>query len=91
MRRPRHQRNVSRRVPLVKSRRIETRRRSVPGMRQSTSDSLGKIEEPVMDQRVVHSPNQARQGRKDGVVRYVLLISMLLVVIAFAVAYTLSV
>ena len=44
-----------------------------------------------MDQRVVHTPNQARQGRKSGVVRYVLLISTLLVVIAFAVAYTLSV
>jgi hypothetical protein len=44
-----------------------------------------------MDQRIVESPNRARQGRKDGVVRYVLLISTLLVVIAFAVAYTLSV
>jgi hypothetical protein len=50
-----------------------------------------RIEEPVMDQRIVHSPNQARQGRKSGVVRYVLLISTVLVVIAFAVAYTLSV
>ena len=44
-----------------------------------------------MDQRIVESPNRARQGRKTGVVRYVLLISTLLVVIAFAVAYTLSV
>jgi hypothetical protein len=82
---------VCRRAPRVKSRRIETRRRSVPGIRQPTSGSLGNIEEPVMDQRIVHSPNQARQGRKSGVVRYVLLISTLLVVIAFAVAYTLSV
>jgi hypothetical protein len=44
-----------------------------------------------MDQRIVESPEQARQGRKYGVMRYVLLISTLLVVIAFAVAYTLSV
>jgi hypothetical protein len=44
-----------------------------------------------MDQRIVHSPTQVRQGRNSGVVRYVLLISTLLVVIAFAVAYTLSV
>ncbi len=51
----------------------------------------GQNEGPVMDRRIVHSPNQARQGRKYGVVRYVLLISTLLVVIAFAVAYTLSV
>jgi hypothetical protein len=44
-----------------------------------------------MDQRIVQSPTNARQGRKTGVVRYVLLISTLLVVIAFAVAYRLSV
>ena len=44
-----------------------------------------------MDQRIVQSPIKARQGRKYGVVRYVLLISTVLVVIAFAVAYTLSV
>ena len=44
-----------------------------------------------MDQRIVQSPTKARQGRKYGIVRYVLLISTLLVVIAFAVAYTLSV
>jgi hypothetical protein len=50
-----------------------------------------KIEEPIMDQRIVESPEQARQGRKYSVMRYVLLISTLLVVIAFAVAYTLSV
>ena len=44
-----------------------------------------------MDQRIIQSPTKARQGRKSGVMRYVLLISTLLVVIAFAVAYTLSV
>jgi hypothetical protein len=60
-------------------------------MRQPTWGSLGNIEGAIMDQRIVLSPNQVRQGRKFGVVRYVLLISTLLVVIAFAVAYTLSV
>jgi hypothetical protein len=60
-------------------------------MRQPTWGSLGNIEGGIMDQRIVLSPDQARQGRKSGVVRYVLLISTLLVVIAFAVAYTLSV
>ena len=44
-----------------------------------------------MDERIIKSPSQARQGSKSGVVRYVLAISTLLVVIAFAVAYTLSV
>ena len=44
-----------------------------------------------MDQRVVETPHRARQGQKPGVVRYVLAISLLLVVILFAVAYTISV
>ena len=44
-----------------------------------------------MDQRIVETPSRARQGRKSGVVRYVLLISTALVVIAFAVAYMTSV
>ena len=43
-----------------------------------------------MDQRVVESPQQASQGQKPGVVRYVLAISLLLVVILFAVAYVIS-
>ena len=86
MRRPGHAANVSPRAPPVKARRIETRRRSVPGMRQSA-----QIEGPIMDQRIVQTPTKARQGLKSGVVRYVLLISTLLVVIAFAVAYRLSV
>jgi hypothetical protein len=41
--------------------------------------------------RVVESPIRARQGAKYGVVRYVLVISTVLVVIAFAVAYMTSV
>jgi hypothetical protein len=39
----------------------------------------------------VRDPQQARQSSKEGVVRYILLISTVLVVILFAVAYTLSV
>jgi hypothetical protein len=46
----------------------------------------------VMDQRIIIlSPEQARQARKEGVVRYVLTISLLLVVILFTVAYVISV
>ena len=41
--------------------------------------------------RIVETPTRARQAGKDGVVRYVLAISLLLVVIAFAVAYMTSV
>ena len=44
-----------------------------------------------MDQRIVENPQNARQANKPGVVRYVLAISLLLVVILFAVAYTISV
>jgi len=43
-----------------------------------------------MDQRIVESPERARAGHKPGVVRYVLAVSLLLVVILFAVAYTIS-
>lgn len=41
--------------------------------------------------RVVETPTEARQGSKPGIVRYVLAISLALVVIAFAVAYITSV
>ena len=44
-----------------------------------------------MDQRIVASPEKARAARKYGVVRYILGISLVLVVIAFAVAYVTSV
>lgn len=44
-----------------------------------------------MDQRIVETPQRASAGRKPGVVRYVLAISVLLVVILFAVAYVISV
>ncbi|HEX3952369.1 MAG TPA: hypothetical protein VHW90_02270 [Stellaceae bacterium] len=44
-----------------------------------------------MDQRVVQSPEKARQGSTPGIARYVLVISTLLVVILFAVAYVITV
>lgn len=44
----------------------------------------------VMDQHVVKSPEKARSAEKSGVVRYVLAISLLLVVILFGVAYVIS-
>jgi hypothetical protein len=47
--------------------------------------------ERTMDQRIVLPPEKARAGRKPGVVRYVLAISLVLVVILFVVAYRFSV
>ena len=44
-----------------------------------------------MDQRIVEHPQRARQGRKEGVVRYVLTISLALVVILFVVVYVIFV
>ena len=44
-----------------------------------------------MDQRIALTPENARSARKDGVVRYILAISLLLVVILFAVAYRFTV
>ena len=44
-----------------------------------------------MPDRIVQTPTEASAGQKSGVVRYVLLISTLLVVILFLVAYTVSV
>jgi hypothetical protein len=40
-----------------------------------------------MDQHIVSTPENARGARKYGVARYVLAISLLLVVILFMVAY----
>jgi hypothetical protein len=45
----------------------------------------------IMDQRIGLTPEKARSARKDGVVRYVLVISLVLVVILFMVAYRFSV
>jgi len=44
-----------------------------------------------MHPRIVETPEQARQGEKSGVGRYVLATSLLLVVILFAVAYVITV
>jgi hypothetical protein len=40
-----------------------------------------------MDKERVKSPTSARQGSREGVVRYVLMISLALVVVAFVLAY----
>ena len=40
-----------------------------------------------MAPRIVHDPDQSRSASKEGVVRYVLLVSIVLVVVLFAVAY----
>jgi hypothetical protein len=40
-----------------------------------------------MDQRIVTTPEKARGARKSGVARYVLAVSLVLVVILFIVAY----
>lgn len=44
-----------------------------------------------MEHRIVESPQQARSAQKPGIMRYVLTVSLVLVVILFLVAYTISV
>ncbi len=44
-----------------------------------------------MDQRIVETPERARGAYKPGVVRYILVVSTLLVVILFGVAYVIAV
>jgi len=43
-----------------------------------------------MAERIIRGPQKARNASKEGVVRYILVISLVLVVILFAVAYTVS-
>jgi hypothetical protein len=43
-----------------------------------------------MPQRTVKSPTEARSASKEGVVRYVLAISIVLVVILFAIGYVVA-
>jgi hypothetical protein len=45
----------------------------------------------AMDDRIVKSPQEASQGQKPGVTRYVLTVGLVLVVILFLVAYFISV
>ena len=45
----------------------------------------------AMDDRVVKTPQDARQGQQPGVTRYVLTIGLALVVILFLVAYLIAV
>jgi hypothetical protein len=42
-----------------------------------------------MAKRIVVNETEARQATKEGVVRYVLLVSLVLVVVLFAIAYVL--
>jgi hypothetical protein len=63
---------------------IESRARSV---RREGSNRR----EVCMPQRIVESPQRARSARKPGIVRYILAVSLVLVVILFLVAYTISV
>lgn len=46
--------------------------------------------EPTMPEPTVKTPTNARAGSKEGVVRYVLAISIVLVVILFIVGYMVS-
>ncbi len=48
------------------------------------SKGPGRVKKPI-----VVSATEARQATKEGVVRYVLLVSLVLVVVLFAVAYAL--
>jgi hypothetical protein len=43
-----------------------------------------------MDDRIVSNPTRARAGSKEGVVRYILIISTGLVAVLFALSYALS-
>lgn len=45
----------------------------------------------AMDERIVKSPQEASQGTKPRVTRYVLMVGLVLVVILFAVAYLIAV
>jgi hypothetical protein len=67
--------------PLSANFRIETRRLSflVQETRQSGRADMAK--------RPVVTGTEARSGTKEGVVRYVLLVSLVLVVVLFVVAY----
>src|SRR5690348_11060013 len=87
--RPGHAANVSRAAAPVKP---GTRGGSKPGAAPFPERGIrAKGWRPPMDQRIdpriVETPTEARQGSKYGIVRYVLAISTVLVVIAFAVAY----
>ena len=43
-----------------------------------------------MSDPIIKTPNDARAGSKEGVVRYVLAISIALVIIVFVIAYVIS-
>lgn len=79
----RHRRQLAA-APRPAPARIESRLLPFPnarGLQQTRTDS--------MDDRIVVNETEARQATKEGVVRYILAISLVLVVVLFAVAYLL--
>jgi hypothetical protein len=65
---------------------IDPASRAVRGGKESSQP-----EGQDMDDRVVKSPQEASQGQKPGVTRYVLTVGLVLVVILFIVAYFIAV
>jgi len=43
-----------------------------------------------MPQPIIKSPNEARSATKEGVVRYILVISVVLVMVLFGISYVLA-
>ena len=60
---------------------------SIPRLAPFATARMLTTEGQAMDDRIVKSPQEASQGQKPGVTRYVLTIGLVLVVILFVVAY----
>jgi hypothetical protein len=60
-----------------------------PRLSVFTAEGCGSKGWAVVKKRIVVSETDARQATKEGVVRYILLVSLVLVVVLFAVAYAL--
>ena len=73
-------------APSCPSPRIESRLLPFPKQRGVCS----RQGPTAMDDRIVVNETEARQATKEGVVRYILAISLVLVVVLFAVAYLLT-
>jgi hypothetical protein len=52
-----------------------------------TARSYDRQGRAAMEKRIIVNKTEARQGTKEGVVRYVLMISLALVVVLFVIAY----
>jgi hypothetical protein len=61
----------------------------VSGFSVFPAEGRGSKEWAVVKKPIVVSETEARQATKEGVVRYILLVSLVLVVVLFAVAYLL--